>query len=710
MRIPPAAGAVPRFTRATPILCSTALCAVLAGVVPATAQDKTAHVTILEEIVVSAGAEKVAISTPQAVTVIDQEDMDREQARTVGGLFADVPGVQTTGASARPLGQAFNIRGIGNAEQAGSQNRIIVTVDGAVKFFEQYRTGSFFGDPELYKRVEVLRGPASSTLYGSGAIGGVVNFTTKDPGDFIPAEGTGAVRAKAAYDSNGDGLMGSVIIAQKLGPRADMLASFATGKSDDMKDGAGAVIQSTAAERWSGLLKTNIYLDDAQDQVLTFSLSRTDTDLDRAAVAQTGGGMFIPTFGFSHLRAIDDTATIRYRNAASGNPWLDLDVQLSYSDTSTQRYDFTNGFMCGPGTLQVLCDNEAAYKTVALRATNTVEFGAGAWQNYLTFGIDAAQQKRTATSSAGPLAFHPGGEESKLGAFVQGEFIWNDRLTITPGLRVDRTDLTPDAAAIAAGGAKQKGTAVSPKIAALYEINDNWGLFGSAARTERMPTLDELFSSDGPGGVGRVPSLNLRKEKATTVELGVTYRTTDLFSAGDRLTAKLTVFNNDLTDLIAANARAPGVPYFSNINRARIWGGEIEAAYEADRWFGRLAYSKVKSRNKTPGAAFGTTLADTPAENLALTLGMKLPDQGLRFGWRVQAFDDITTASATTTGAGHAVHDLFASWQPQSGVLQGLQIDLGVENLFDREYRNNLALDNSPGRNVKLSIAKAFQW
>ena len=96
------------------------------------------------------GQPKVAIDTPQAVSVLDQQDLDREQPRTLGDLFANVPGVQAAGASARALGEPFNSRGIGQAEQAGSQNRIIVTVDGAVKFFEQYRTGSFFGDPELY--------------------------------------------------------------------------------------------------------------------------------------------------------------------------------------------------------------------------------------------------------------------------------------------------------------------------------------------------------------------------------------------------------------------------------------------------------------------------------------------------------------------------------------------------------------------------------
>lgn len=678
------------------------------GATPALAQDAGGEglFTLLGRLVLGAGAPKVAIDTPQAVTVLDQDDLDREQPRTIGDLFANVPGVQAAGASARALGQAFNIRGIGNAEQTASQNRIIVTVDGAVKFFEQYRTGPFFGDLELYKRVEVLRGPASSTLYGSGAIGGVVNFTTMDAGDFLTAEEQGMVRGKLAYDPNGEGMVGTLTFAQTYGENADVIASFSRSSSGDMKDGAGETIQATEGERWSALVKGNYRFGAAMDQRLTLSFSRTDSDLEGAAVAQTGGAV-ASAFGTSDLHAIDDTVTLTYAHEGSDNPWLDLEVQLSYSATSTERHNFSLGTMCRTGTFQVLCPNTADYETTALKVENTVEMSAGAWENYLTLGAKLSHQERTATSSVGALAFLPGGTEDKLGLYIQGEFIWNGRLTITPGLRMDRSWLSPDASATAAGGSDQDGTAISPKIAALYELNDSWGVFGSLARTERMPTLDELYSSDGRGTAGRTPSLNLDKETATTVELGVTYQTTGLIGVEDSLTAKATLFHNDLKDLIAVNpSGSVNMPYFRNINAAEIWGAELEAAYEAGRWFGQLAYSNVRSKDK----ATGLTLADTPAENLALTLGMKFPDQGLRAGWRVQGSNGITTASSTTSATGYALHDVFLSWQPTGGALEGMQLDLAVENMFDRDYRNNLSLDQGVGRNVKISRAKAFTW
>ena len=60
---------------------------------------------------------------------------------------------------------------------------------------------------------------------------------------------------------------------------------------------------------------------------------------------------------------------------------------------------------------------------------------------------------------------------------------------------------------------------------------------------------------------------------------------------------------------------------------------------------GKLTWSKVKSRDGTTGLQ----LSDTPAENVALTLGAKLPDRGLVIGWRAQYFDAITNYSPGAT-------------------------------------------------------------
>lgn len=673
--------------------------------------------TRLGRIVLGTGTPKVAIDTPQAVTVIDREDMDRTGANTLGEVFEGVPGVQATGASARVAGQAINIRGIGNADQTASESRIIVNVDGAPKFFEQYRMGSFFGDTELYKSVEVLRGPASSTLYGSGAIGGVVNFTTRDAADFIVPGMTGALRFKAAYDSNGDGTLGSIIYATRIGENADLLIAGNMSQGGDVVDGDGKTIPGTAFTQNSALIKGRLFLGDAGEHSFELSLSQTDTDLEDTLVAQTGGAAS-SGFGTADMDAIDKTAVLTYGYAPPDNPLIDLEFSLSYSDTTVKKDNFSLGALCAVGQTQVLCNNDAGYETTVVRLENTFDLSAGDWDNFLTVGLQAQRQERTASSSKGSLAFHPEGNDDRDAFYIQGEFIWNDQLTLIPGLRIENVDQEPGAGAKAAGAEDSDGNAVSPKLAALYQVNNNWGVFGSLARTERLPTLDELYSSEpgiyrgGMYTAARLPSMQLDKETATTVELGFTFQAESLISSGDTLMFKVTGFNNDIDDLIATTPRPTGrvpqtpVPYFSNINQAEIWGAEVEGSYAADAWFADVAYSNVRSEDK----ATGLTLVDTPAENISLTVGANLPNQNLVMGWTGAWFDSITTSSATTSAPSYNTQSLFVTWTPDEGPLAGLILNASVENIFDETYRNNLELDNAPGRTFKISLAKALDW
>jgi hemoglobin/transferrin/lactoferrin receptor protein len=454
---------------------------------------------MLGRIILGAGPAKIAIDTPQAVTALERADFDRKQPATLGELLKGVPGVQAAGASARPLGQAINIRGIGNSEQTASEERIKVVVDGAPKFFEQYRMGSFFADLELFKRVEILRGPASSTLYGSGTIGGVVSFTTRDAADFLAEGETTALRFRGGYESNGEVIKLGVISAHRAG-NADFLLALNSSRGDDKVDGAGNTLPGTEHEAWSGLAKGKLTFGNDADQTLTLALSRTDTDLDDAAVAQTGGGEIVPIFGFADTDAIDDTANLTWNHGFAANDLLDLTVQLSYTETQVSKRNFSGTFLtCAPGTLQVLCPAGYGYATTTLKVENTADLSTGDWQNFLTLGMQLSEQERTATSSLGPLGFHPEGTDERIGLYAQGEFIWNDRLTLIPGLRLDFGDRTPSGETAALGGAPVSDDAVSPKLSALYELDGSWGIFGTLARTERMPTLDELYSTDGGG-------------------------------------------------------------------------------------------------------------------------------------------------------------------------------------------------------------------
>ncbi|MEP6568100.1 MAG: TonB-dependent receptor, partial [Mesorhizobium sp.] len=262
-------------------------------------------------------------------------------------------------------------------------------------------------------------------------------------------------------------------------------------------------------------------------------------------------------------------------------------------------------------------------------------------------------------------------------------------------------------------------TAWSPKIAALYKLNDNFGVFGSIAHTERLPTLDELYTWSK--GV----SLDLKKEKSNNYEVGFTTSGNDILQEGDALSVKTTGFYNDLTDLIQLTGAAggPTTSYFYNVGKARIYGVEIEGAYDSDYVFANLAYTGVKGENLTPGSlSYDKPLSTIPAHKIVFSLGARVPDRDLEFGGRItHAFEAPNsiqgTASSSATAAPKVVPaeawttvDLFASWKPQSGQFEGWQAQFGINNIFNAYYRDAIALDYAKGRTFKLTLAKQLDW
>lgn len=678
--------------------------------------DKTGRVTQLQRVVIGAGREKVAIDTPQAVSVVEQEEIDEAQPQTVGEVLRRVPGVNVSG-SERATGQTFNIRGIGAPESANEEGRIIVTVDGAQKYYEQYRMGGFFSDPELYKKVEVLRGPASSTLYGSGALGGVINFTTKDASDFIAQGDTGALRLKGAFNSNRNGWLGSAIFAQRLNENAEFLLTGNYRRADSYVTGDGSEIRSSDFAAWSGLAKGTFRVGD--EGTLRLSYQQWDSDADDQDYAQVGTE---PLFGTVDRHVVDKTAVVSYENPFSDNDLIDLKISASFSDTTVDQTDAGNpdfGLTCATST--VFCDAEYGYQTWQFNAQNTSEWRGANWENFLTYGWQTSYQIRSATAfdlSGAPIAYghHPEGTDLKTGLFVQNEFIWNDRLTLIPGLRLDYRKLSPDSSTTLAE--ESDDVAFSPKIAALYKFNDTFSIFGSVAHTERFPTLDETFSTP-------YPSLDLTKEKSNNFEAGFAVSAFDLIQDGDGVQLKTTGFYNDITDLIyrqcssASSCLAGGYDtQYVNLRSADIYGVEIEAAYDSDFVFANAAYTYTIGKNTSPDATPLTEYLTTVAPHeLKLTLGGKVPQHDLRFGWNARFVagpqDSLREDSDATSGrysSAFDVHDIFVAWTPKEGAMRGWEVHGGIDNLFDRQYKEFLMNDPAKGRTFKLSLAKQIGW
>lgn len=652
--------------------------------------------TALGRIILGAGRARVAIDTPQAVTALEEEDLDREQAGVPGDFLRTVPGATGYGGG-RMTGQFFNLRGVGTGSSS-DENRIIVSINGVPKYSEQYRMGSFFGEPELFRRVEVLRGPGSSILYGSGAIGGVVAFETREASDFLTGPKNTALRLRAGFNSNGGGYLGSAILAHRFSDRFEALGALTYRRDGDFRAGDGRVVEGSGMDAASGMLSATWRPSDNSDQRLRFSFTRWHSDQDDANYA---ADIDAPVFGLIDRTITDDTAQITWENPAADNPWLDARVQLSVSDTEVDQRNSTAEI---PSDL--FRDSIYGYRTVAINARNTVTAQGANWDNHLTFGAQASRQERTHRAGGNARLSHPEGTSTRFGVYAQNEFIYNQRLTLIGGLRFDRTELTPTAGVPASAMETRTHQGTAGSLSAHYRFNDNWAVFGSLARTVRLPTLDEIFESGFQGGT---VSLGLRPETAVTREIGLSYSMAGLVSGNDSLDVKLTGFDNRFRDRIE-RIMVPGQPSFGNIARARIRGVELEASYDSDTAFGRLALSAMQGTNTLTGAR----LDSIPAHELVVEYGRRFQSHGLEAGWRGTFARGATRANGDRFG-GYGLHDVFVAWTPDRGALAGATLQVSVNNVFDRQYYNILdgALANAEprrGRDLRITLGRTFTW
>lgn len=680
-------------------------------------------VTMLERMVIGAGTKKVAVDTPQAVTVVDQADIDAKQAETVADMFKSVPGVSMLGAD-RPLGEGFNIRGIGSLDSAtssGDGSKIIISVDGAPKFYEQYRMGSFFSDPELYKSVEVLRGPASSTLYGSGALGGVINFTTKDASDFIKEGKSGALRLKEQWSSNGSQILTSAILAQKVTDDLEMLAMGNFRRSDIQQLANGNDRTGSDFETWSGLVKGTYSFGENAEQKVRLSYQHWDSDANDQPYAQNGYSDVSSAFGTIDRHVVDDTVVLSYENPASDNPYLDFKGTLSYSNTAVEQSDAS-------AQLGTIGNADYGYETFQGNIENTSEFLAGeggGMDHYLTYGASLAYQNRTAEPlGGGIITTHPEGQQTKLGLFAQDEIVVDNGLTLIPGLRADFVHLDPSDA-LAGDVEPRDDVALSPKIAALYKLSDEVNVFASVAHTERVPSLDEMFQYSVSGGnVVRLPSLDLKKERSDNFEIGASTQLYDILGGENALSLKGTVFYNDIKDGIRSNpnyvssSQTPGLPYFVNVAHMALYGFELEGAYESESLFARAALTITRGEYLEDVSASipeGSVVDTLAQDKLVLTLGGHAMEGQVDYGTTVTfAAEPLTEVSTAAGGDGDAEAwtkvDVFASYKPLEGAFEGTAITASIENLFNADYRENLSVERSTGRTFKLTLSKQFDY
>ncbi|MFT6456919.1 TonB-dependent receptor domain-containing protein [Pseudophaeobacter arcticus] len=619
------------------------------------------------------GKREVQVGTAEALTVINQEEIDDRQAGTIAELIDSVPGVALVNGS-RPEGSGINIRGFGANGTYGTDQKVAIVIDGATTGSEEiYRVGTqLFTDPSLYKSVSVNRGTVGSFEFGSGIIGGVVSFETKDASDFTGGEIGLRFRQTLGYSSNGAGYHSSSIIAWQPMENLEVLLNYTKRDTDAYKDGDGNLIQYTATEPYSGLAKIKYTFGDAGEHGLTFSYQKTSTEEFDAPY----DAFNVVNFGNVNRQTESEIATLKYEYNPVGNDLIDLTVQYSYSDIYIESEPTNPG-----GFADYLLDGDHDYTIDKLTVKNAMFFQTGAASHDLRFGVEWISKDRL-ESQVDPVSGNvsvPGGRDERTALFLVDDIDLGGHWTISPALRWESQKIT---GAGTYAGDRYDNSALMGGISARYEFDSGVSVFASAAYTESLPILDDLNN----------PTYMNQPEKSTTYEFGAAYASSGVFAGDDSLQVKANVFFTRLWDVTS----------YSGIGAVESHGLEVEMTYAMENGTYFDLNTAYGDYDALQSSGLWGQWDNAPANSARLTVGKRLGE-----AWDL-SWEQVVAENGSRNYGGYGVSNLRATYRPQSGALQGAEIRLGIENAFDRQYKPNLATEYKTGRNFKLTLAKTF--
>lgn len=684
---------------------------------PNTAQDQWTAVSLDTISVTATKTEEKAIDSLSGTSVVTREQIDRIQPSRISDVLRDVPGV-TTQENQNDPAQAINIRGLQDF------GRVNVLVDGARQNFQtsgHSANGVFYLDPELIGGIDITRGPAS-TIYGSGAIGGVVAFRTRSIDDILaPDEKAGAVQ-KFGFGTNGQKFLNSTSLGARIGEGADVFGQFVYRNNDPYRDGLGNLVRDTGNELTSGLAKFNIRPADGHQISGTALLQ----DFDFANNGSSNSGARFN----NAVKA--DTYTLGYRFARPDVPLIDFSAKGYYTSTHNTLTFLEDSASGTYGYLGVKRGDRINYdiETTGFDIHNTARFETWDLSHALTFGGDAVFDRVKTSDLAGGFgsAFTPSGERTLAGAFIQDEIRYAHWLRVIGALRYDHYELS-------GGDYRSSGERLSPKITVGVTPLPGIELYGTYAEGYRAPSITETLVQ----GIHPFPAFNilpnptLKPEVAHNIEGGVNLKYGDILAPGDTFRAKFNVFQNEIDNYINISATGPtyfvpaipGIPasvcgfippgqfpcvipvqsfQYLNVAKAELSGVELEGAYDWVGGFVSLAATHTEGRDK----ATRETLLSVPPDRISATIAFRFfEDLSLTVGSRLNFVEsrlNVPSDATLLATKAYALVDFFASYR----VNDRIRADFIVQNAFDKRYTQYLNLLANPGLTAKVAVTMKF--
>ena len=670
----------------------------------------------IEPVVVTAdrNAQTLDKAAPN-VSVIGRKTLNQASAQNLDDIVMYEFGVSVPSDNNRRGHAGINIRGIDG-------NRILMMVDG-VRIPESYAGGGSNGaisgrdmvESDTLKQVDIVKGPYSA-LYGSDALGGVVNMVTLSPSDFVDAgkrgyfglkhsyrgrdRSHGVTATVAGFHENAEGLL---MLTRRQGHETENMGS------DTSYSTARTATNPQKNNAYNILAKGNIGNERHRLETLYEQYYHAnDTVLANGLGSQSRGPVTIAT---SESNARDRIRRQRieagYRYTGEGR--LKEANLTAYQQKLRTEDDAVDASITRMGTRQL--GNSTRYSDYGFNQTIRGLNGRSVWEfdgAVKQTVVAGAEYKHTETArprdsltvdnltgavskvyagSTYPNKTFPDSKRKTFSVYAQDSLTFGNGIVLTPALRYekDKLNTSTDQAYLNANpsgtATRFSDSAFTPSLRLSVPMGEQFTSFATYSQGFRTPPFDSatMAFANTTYGYAVIPNANLKSERSNSFELGMKFK-------NERTRAQVTAFYNRYRNFIdrtevgtASIGGRPIIQYqYQNLDHVKTYGAEASAAYKfLPGWqvSGSIAWMRGEQQDGKP--------LDS-AYPLNGVLGLDYTQEKWGVGTKLRWSKKHSRVSSDTVfqAPGYGVWDVGAWYKP----FKNLEIGANIYNVGNKKY------------------------
>lgn len=623
--------------------------------------------------------ERKVADVPASINIVTQKDIENSVASNANEILKNVAGVNirnSMGLMSTGTTNKLYMRGFG-----GTDARSLVLLDG-VPLNDAYGGAVEWTQIPMdsIKRIEVVKGSGSS-LYGSNAMGGVINIITKKP----QKQQTNINLSYGSMNTK----IGSISTSGKKGK----FGYYLSGQFTD-SDGYIADLESNqkdntikrGVEKANANLKFTYDIDDSSDVGVLYNY------MDR----KTTGVLDIPG-GYNPYKNSMSTAQINYSKFFENSS--DMKVTI-YNKMGENSYDFLSGSVIKYKDAGETSDYGA-----------TLQYTLPLGNHIITTGLEgkksSAEKIDTYLSNSATITTE--GKQDYYAFFGQDEWFVNEKFILNIGARLDYYKnhggkMYDEVNNVYTDHATKSFNAFSPKIGLVYHLTENTSIRTSIGKAFRAPTVSDLYRDWISYGKVYAGNANLDPETVISYEIGVDQK----IGNGN---IHITAYRSDAEDFIYSidplNPLSTNYKEKTNVGEVEIQGIEFEADYAfTDAWklLANYTYNESKIKKFEANSALeGKYLTYVPKNKASVSIEYMNPNfiniiaSGRYVGKRYS--DDMNSESSAYES--YTLYDLKLSRK----ITKNSQFEVSVDDLFDKGH---IEYYNSPGRVVMATLKMSF--